>query len=255
LVALLSADLPALCANPLQVRNFARGMGKLAKTDQLDARVLAHFAAITPLQPQPLPDPTVQELRAWVTRRQQLVAQRVAEDNRTEHVPAAVAASIAAHHAWLTQEISACEQQLTTLLAAAPLQAAADRLIGVPGVGPITTATLLGLLPELGTLSRTQIAALVGLAPLNRDSGSMRGTRHCWGGRAAVRAALYEAALSARQWNPVIKAFYERLRAAGKPYKVAMVACARKLLVLLNALQRTQSTWQPHENRTSPASA
>ena len=255
LAALLGAGLPALCVNPLQVRHFAKSQGVLAKTDQLDARVLAHFAAITPLVPQPLPDPAVVELRAWVQRRTQLRDARAAEKNHLEHAPTSLLPRIAAHIAWLTEEITACERELRRLLNEQPaLSTPAAQLQSVPGVGPITAATLLALLPELGTLNRKQLAKLTGLAPLNRDSGSRRGTRSIWGGRAAVRSALYQAAFNARQYNPVIQAFYERLLAAGKPYKVALVACARKLLGILAALVRTNSTWRD-ENRTSPTAA
>lgn len=254
LVALRDAGLPAVVVNPRQVRDFARGMGRLAKTDQLDARVLAHFAAITPLEPQPLPDPQQDELRALVTRRQQLVAMRTSERNRLEHATGDVRLNIQAHLAWLERQITAIAADMAALLRAAPaLHAQDQRLQSVPGVGPIVAATLLGLLPELGTLSRKQIAALVGVAPLNRDSGQRRGSRAVWGGRANVRPALYLATLVACTHNPIIKAFYQRLIAAGKPKKVALIACLRKLLTILNAMLRTQTSWTPDENRTGQA--
>lgn len=254
LVALRDAGFPAVVVNPRQVRDFARSMGILAKTDQLDARVLAHFAAITPLKAQPLPEPQQDQLRALVTRRQQLVVMRTSERNRLEHATGDVRLNIQTHLAWLERQIAAIAADMAALLReTAALHAASQRLQSVPGVGPIVAATLLGLLPELGTLSRKQIAALVGVAPLNRDSGQRRGSRGVWGGRANVRPALYLATLVACVHNPVIKAFYQRLIAAGKPKKVAVIACLRKLLTILNALLRTQTAWSPDENRTGQA--
>jgi transposase len=256
LTALQVAGLPALAVNPRQTRDFARGMGKLAKTDQLDAHVLAHFAAVTPLTPQPLPDAVRVELREWVVRRQQLIENRTSEQHRLEHVPASIRASIVTHIAWLNAQIKQATAVVATLIAGhARLREAKDCLTSVPGVGPVTVSTMLGLLPELGTLSRKRIAALVGVAPLNRDSGSHRGTRRVWGGRGAVRKALYMAALVGVRHNPVLCTFYTRLLATGKVKKVALVACMRKLLVILNAMLRSGTHWQVHENRTAAANA
>ncbi len=256
LTALLEAGLPALRVNPRQVRDFARGMGKLAKTDVLDARVLAHFAAVTPRLPQPLPDAARQQLRELVVRRQQVVAMRTEEQNRRELVSAAMRADIDAHLAWLKQHLAALTKELKGLLAAGADLAEADACLqSTPGVGPVVSATLLGLLPELGTLGRKQIAALVGVAPLNRDSGQHRGAQRIGGGRAGIRGTLYVAALVARRHNPVIKAFAARLLGRGKAMKVVLVACMHKLLTILNALLRSKMHWQGHENRTAQAAA
>lgn len=256
LAALLAAGVPALRVNPRQVRDFARGMGKLAKTDLLDARVLAHFAAVTPRLPQQLPDAQRQQLRDLVVRRQQLVAMRTSEHNRLDQTSGAVRRSIDLHLAWLKQQLAELAEELEALLDDGAELAEADACLqSTPGVGPIVSATLLGVLPELGTLSRKRIAALVGVAPLNRDSGQHRGAQTVWGGRSTVRPVLYIAAMVARRHNPVIQVFADRLLAAGKAKKVVLVACMHKLLTILNSLLRHKTHWHGDENRTVQAAA
>ena len=246
LAALGGAGQPVVAVNPRQVRDFAKAVGKLAKTDAIDAQVLAHFAEAVRPTVRPLPDAMTQTLAALVTRRRQLVEMLVAEDNRRRSAPAAIRADIQAHIDWLRKRLKDLDKELGQALRASPLwRAQEDLLRSVPGIGPTVTATLLAELPEPGTLDRKQIAALVGVAPLNRDSGTLRGKRSVWGGRAAVRAALYMAALVATRRNPVIRALYARLLAAGKVKKVALTACMRKLLVILNALLKHRTHWAP----------
>ncbi len=240
------AGLPVAVVNPRQVRDFAKASGPLAKTDRLDAQVLAHFAAALRPTPRPLPDAQAQELAALVERRRQLVAMRTAEQARlgVTRVPR-VRAHIQAHLAWLDAEVAGLDADLRRLVQASPLWRAQDNLLrSVPGIGPIISRSLLADLPELGRLSHAQIAALVGGAPLNRDSGTLRGRRTVWGGRAAVRAALSMGTLRATRCNPVILAFYRRLVQSGKPKKVALVACMHKLLTILNAMVKHQALWQ-----------
>ena len=244
LAALGSAGLPVVAVNPRQVRDFAKALGKLAKTDAIDAQVLAHFAEAVRPAVRPLPDAATQALAALVTRRRQLVEMLVAEDNRRRSAPVAIRADIQAHLVWLRKRLKDLDQELGQVLRSTPLwREREDVLRSVPGIGPTVTATLLAELPELGTLGRKQIAALVGVAPLNRDSGTLRGKRSVWGGRATVRAALYMATLVATRHNPVIRALYARLLAAGKLKKVALTACMRKLLTLLNALVKHRTRW------------
>jgi transposase len=244
--ALQEAGLPLLVVNGRQTRAFGRSQGVLAKTDTVDARILAHFAATTTLGPRPLPSPARRELAALVARRRQLSEQRVAEHNRLALAEGWVRTSIEAVLAVLDAQVAAANAAIRDLIRATPELATAERrLRSVPGVGPVVAATVLGELPELGQLRRRQVAALVGVAPLACDSGLQRGRRHCWGGRATVRGTLYMAALVASRHNPVIKAFYQRLLAAGKPPKLALVACMRKLLVILNALAHHETVWDP----------
>ena len=244
LAALGSAGLPVVAVNPRQVRDFAKALGKLAKTDAIDAQVLAHFAEAVRPAVRPLPDAATQALAALVTRRRQLVEMLVAEDNRRRSAPVAIRADIQAHLVWLRKRLKDLDQELGQVLRSTPLwREREDVLRSVPGIGPTVTATLLAELPELGTLGRKQIAALVGVAPLNRDSGTLRGKRSVWGGRATVRAALYMATLVATRHNPVIRALYARLLAAGKLKKVALTACMRKLLTLLNAMVKHHTRW------------
>ncbi|HEV2458162.1 MAG TPA: IS110 family transposase, partial [Ktedonobacterales bacterium] len=233
--ALGLAGLPVAVVNPRQVRDFARASGQLAKTDRLDAQVLAHFAAALRPTPRPLPDAQAQELAALVERRRQLVAMRTAEQARLEVTRVVrVRAHIQAHLVWLDGEVAEVDAELQRLVQASPLWRAQEHLLrSVPGIGPIIALSLLADLPELGRLAHTQLAALVGVAPLNRDSGTLRGRRSVWGGRAAVRAALYMGTLRATRCNPVIAAFYQRLVHAGKPKKVALVACMHQLLTIL----------------------
>jgi len=245
--ALLAAELPVAVVNPRQVRDFARAVGRLAKTDAIDAAVLAHFAEAVRPEPRPIPDAQARELTALLGRRRQLIEMRVAERNRLHAMPTtAVRQDLEAHIAYLTTQIDRTDGQLEAAIQASPAWRAKDQLLrGIPGIGPVASRTLLAVLPELGTLSRGKIAALVGLAPMNRDSGTLRGRRTITGGRAEVRSTLYLAALSAVRYNPAVRAFYERLRAAGKAAKVALTAAARKLLVIADAILRTGRPWQP----------
>jgi len=240
-----AAGLPVAVVNPRQARDFARATGKLAKTDRLDAAVLAHFAEGVRPPVRPLPDAATQELQALVTRRRQLVEMLTAEQHRARTAVAKVRPQIEVHVAWLRAEIKSLDRALRDAIRASPLWRAQDDLLrSVPGVGPGLATAMLVELPELGTLDRKRIAALVGVAPLNRDSGTKRGKRAIWGGRATVRAVLYMATLTATRCNPVIHPFYERLRGAGKPTKVALTACMRKLLTILNAMMRDQTGWE-----------
>jgi len=249
--ALATAKLPVAVVNPRQVRDFARATGKLAKTDRLDAQVLAHFAQAVHPTPRPLPDAGLQALEGLLTRRRQVVGMLTAEKNRLASARPPVRQDIQDHIAWLEQRRAKLDEDLRHTLHASPLWREKDDLLqSVPGVGPVLSLTLLAELPELGTLDRKQIAALVGVAPLNRDSGTLRGRRTVWGGRARVRATLYMAALVASRCNPVIMAFYQRLCSAGKPKKVALTACMRKLLTILNAMLEHHVPWQPHHAPT-----
>lgn len=244
--ALALADLPVAVVNPRQVRDFAKATGRLAKTDALDAAALAHFAEAIRPEPHPVPDAQSQALAALVERRHQVVAMLTAEKNRFQQALPAVRPHVAAHIAWLEQALKQLDGELDQLLHASPLWRERDQLLrSVPGVGPTVALTLLAHLPELGQGSVKHVATLVGLAPLNRDSGAWRGTRAIWGGRRQVRAALYMAALVGVRHNPVLRAFYERLLARGKPKKVALTACMHKLLTILHAVLRDRSPWQP----------
>ena len=246
--ALAAGGLPVVVANPRQTRDFAKATGQLAKTDALDARALAHFAEAVRPSPRPLPDAQTENLRALLTRRRQLVAMRTAELNRLGSAPAPVQADLQAHITWLEQRLAALDDTLDTTLRASPVWRERETLYrSVPGIGPVSARTLLLDLPELGTLSRQRIAALAGVAPFNRDSGTLRGHRTIWGGRAPLRATLYMATLVAVHHNAVLKAFYERLVAGGKAKKVALTACMRKLLTILNAMVRHQTPWHPRE--------
>lgn len=246
IAALAAVGLPVVVANPRQVRDFARATGQLAKTDQLDAGILALFGERVRPTPRPLPDAAAQLLDALLTRRRQLLEMLVAEKNRLGFAPRPLHRGIRQHIRWLERQLDGVTTDLAQQIEQSPVWRAADDLLqSVPGVGPIVSYTLLGELPELGTLSHKQIAALVGVAPLARDSGTLRGKRMVWGGRASVRTALYLAALCGRRWNPVLRVFYDRLRAGGKPTKVALIACARKLLTILNAMVRDQRAWTP----------
>ena len=242
--ALAKAGLPVVVANPRQVRDFAKALGRLAKTDALDAAILAEFAHRVRPEPRPLPDETAQLLDSLLTRRRQLLDMLTAEKNRLGFARGVVRRDLLQHIRWLEKRLGDIDDDLHGVLRTSPLyQAKITLLQSVPGVGPITALTLVAALPELGQLSRREIAALVGVAPLNRDSGTLRGKRMIWGGRAPVRAALYMAAFAGVRWNPVLRQFYTRLRAAGKPFKVAITACMRKLLVILNTMMRHQRPW------------
>lgn len=242
--ALATAGIPVAVVNPRQVRNYARSVGQLAKTDRIDASILVRFAAMVRPEPRPLPDDATRELEALLTRRRQLVEMSTAEQNRLGTAPATTRKQIKAHIAWLRRQLAKVEEDIDGLIRRSPLFRAKDDLLqSVPGIGDATSRTLIALLPELGTLNGRQIAALVGVAPFNQDSGTLRGRRRVWGGRARVRTALYMAALVGTRKNPTLQALYSRLRAAGKPAKVALVACMRKLLVIVNAMVRDGRVW------------
>lgn len=244
--ALQVAELPVAVVNPRQTRDFAKASGQLAKTDQLDADNLAHFAQAVQPEARRLPDEQTQALAALLTRRRQLIEMMTAERNRLKSALTLTSERITKHIEWLQSELAEIDQDLgQQLQQSQPWQAKADVLQSTPGIGPITTYTLLAELPELGQLNRKQIAALVGVAPLNNDSGQKRGRRTIWGGRACVRTCLYMATLTAVRHNPTIKAFYQHLLEAGKPKKVALTAALRKLLTILNTMVKNNSPWNP----------
>lgn len=244
--ALAVAGLPVAIVNPRQVRKFAEATGQLAKTDKIDALVLAHFAEAIRPAPRDLPDAQAQQMSALLARRRQLVEMLAAEKNRLHSAIAQVRPRLKAHIAWLEQELDDLDRDLNQAVKDSPIWREKETLLrSVPGVGPVLARTLLFELPELGCLSHKQIAKLVGVAPLNRDSGRLQGKRTIWGGRAVVRTALYMAMLSAIRFNPAIKTFYEHLVKAGKPKKAAMTACMHKLLTILNAMLRDGTPWLP----------
>lgn len=242
--ALVAAGLPVIVVNPRQVRDFAKATGQLAKTDRLDAGVLARFAeAVRPVL-RPHPDAATEALAALLARRRQVLEMLTAEKNRLRQAAKPLQRRIRVHIRWLAAELGHLDTELDEAIRQSPIWREQDELLqGVPGVGPVLSRTLLAELPELGTLNRKQIAALVGVAPFNRDSGALRGKRAVWGGRAPVRTVLYMAALVATKRNAVICGFYRRLRTAGKAHKVALVACMRKLLTILNAIMIQRIPW------------
>ena len=243
--ALAIAGIPVAVVNPRQVRDFARATGQLAKTDAIDAKILARFAEAVRPTPRPLPDEATQAFSAVLTRRRQLIEMLVAEQHRMRTAPRPIQRQIQAHLTWLKQQLAMLDEDVTHRIQATPLWREQEELLrSVPGIGPVVSRTLLGELPELGLLTHKQIAALVGVAPLNRDSGSLRGRRSIWGGRAVVRGVLYMSAVVAARHNPIITAFYRRLRTAGKAPKVALVACMRKLLTMLNAMVKHRTPWR-----------
>jgi transposase len=244
--ALVEAKLSVAVVNPRQARDFAKALGRLAKTDTLDAAVLAHFAEAVRPELRALPDAETQQLEALLVRRRQLVEMIVAEQSRLTTALVAVQPDIREHITWLKRRLGGIDEELTRAVDASERWRNQSLLLrSVPGVGPVVSVTLLAELPELGTLNRKQIAALVGVAPLNRDSGTLKGRRVIWGGRATVRATLYMGALVAVRHNVTLKVMYKRLVAAGKAKKVALVACMRKLLTILNAIVRAQQSWRP----------
>ena len=243
---LAAAGLPVAVVNPRHVRDFARAAGQLAKTDSLDAHVLAHFAEAMQPKPRDLPDASAQELRALVARRRQLVEMTTAEKNRMRTATPRVRTKVQEHVRWLEDSLKELDKDLADSIRSSPMWRTKEKLLrSTPGVGPILSMTLLSDLPELGVLNRGEIAALVGVAPFNRDSGTLRGKRKVWGGRSQVRAVLYMATLVATRFNPVLRDFYQRLCAAGKPKKVAITACMRKLLTILNAMVKHHRHWNP----------
>jgi len=244
-IALAAKGLPVAVVNPRQVREFARASGILAKTDRIDAQVLARFGEKMRPEVRPLKDKETRELTALMTRRRQLVAMLVAERNRLAAAPKAVRKDIKTHIAWLEKKRSKMDDHLAETVRNSPVWHEKDALLqSVPGVGAVLSTSLMADLPELGTLNRRKIAALVGVAPFNRDSGSFRGKRCVWGGRGHLRSALYMATLAATRSNPVIRTFYHRLCEAGKPPKVALTACMRKQLTILNAIMKSQTPWR-----------
>jgi len=243
--ALAAAKLPFAVANPRQVRDFAKGMGILEKTDKIDAAVLAHFADVVRPQPRPQPDEATLQLNALVVRRRQLVSMLTSEENRRATAPKEMRSAIQAHIDWLRQCLSNLEAELRQAIKQNPEWREEYRILrSAKGVGPVLAVTLIAGMVELGKLNRREIAKLAGTAPFARDSGKFKGRRMIWGGRASIRAVLYMAALSATRFNPVICALYQRLLRAGKLKKVALVACMRKLLTILNAMVRDGCTWQ-----------
>jgi len=241
---LLACGLPAIAINPRQSRDFARAIGRLAKTDSIDANVLAEFADKIRPELRSIPDEATQQLDAICTRRRQLVTMLAAEKNRHHSGPAAIRSQIKKHIVWLEKQINELQRDLDKLIRSTPAWREKDDLLrSCKGIGPTTSHTMLASLPELGTLSRHRIAALVGVAPFNSDTGKYRGQRHVQGGRIDVRCVLYMATLAAIRSNPVIRAFHHRLIAAGKAKKVAITACMRKLLTILNAMVRTNTRW------------
>ena len=243
--ALGVAGVPVAVVNPRQVRDFARSQGLLAKTDRLDAGVIAHFGEVSGVRAQPLVSEEDRELEGMVARRRQLIQMRTAEQLRRRMAVTAVRRSIDEVIEFLDSQLKELDNDLGQRLRKSPLWRERESLLkSVPGIGPVTIISLLADLPELGTLDRRSIAALVGVAPLSRDSGKFRGTRGCWGGRAKVRAALYMPTLSAVRCNPVLRDFYARLLKAGKAPKVALTACMRKLLVILNSMLKHRTKWE-----------
>jgi transposase len=243
--ALAAAAVPLVVANPRQIRDFARATGQLAKTDRIDADTLALFAERVRPDPRPLADDATRALDAVLTRRRQVLEMLNAERNRLTHALPAIRRDLNQHIRWLERRLRDVDRDLDQMIQSSPVWRAKENLLrSAPGVGPVVSRTLIGDLPELGTLNRKQIAALVGVAPLARDSGTLKGKRLVYGGRAPVRAALSMAALVASRRNPVIRRFYQRLVAAGKPPKLALTACMRKLLTILNAMVKSETTWK-----------
>lgn len=252
--ALTVAGIPLAVVNPRQVRDFGRSTGQLAKTDVLDAGVIAHFGEAVKPEPRPLPDAETLELQGIVARRRQLVDMITAESNRLATALKPVRRDIEEHITWLQRHLKDIDDDLYTKLKKSPLWRVKEQLLrSAPGIGRVSTCALIAQVPELGRLNGRKIAALVGVAPFNRDSGTLRGKRMIWGGRASVRHTLYMATLTAIRCSPSIGAFYERLIAAGKPHKVAHVACMRKLLVRLNAMMRDGTTWTEDVQVTAAA--
>ena len=246
LVAVLAAaSVPVIVVNPRQVRDFAKATGQLAKTDSIDAMILALFGQRVRPELRELPDEETQALEALLVRRRQIIDMLVAENNRLRLASSTVAKDLKAHIRFLDKRLAGVEDEIDAAIKNSPVWRAKEKLLrSVPGVGPVLSRTLLGELPELGKLTNNQISKLVGVAPLNRDSGRYRGTRKIWGGRASVRNVLYMATFSATRWNPVIRAYYEQLTGRGKPHKVALVACMRKLLITLNSMARSGQHWR-----------
>jgi transposase len=243
---LFAEALPVVVVNPRQIRDFAKATGRLAKTDSIDADVLAHFAEAVKPTPTQLPDEEVQKLKAQIKRRKQIVDMITEETNRLKSAPSYMHEDIKKHIDWLKKELKNIDKLLSKNIKLNHIWKKKDDIFqSVPGIGSVVSTTLIACLPELGTLTNKQISALVGVAPFNCDSGKMRGKRRIWGGRADVRSVLYMAVISAIRWNPIIKAFYNRLIEAGKAVKVALTACMHKLIIILNAMAKSGTAWQP----------
>lgn len=244
MLGLVGAEISVVMANPRQVRDFAKSTGQLAKTDRIDAAVLAHYAEAIRPQPRPLPDELTLELRALTVRRRQIIDMIIAEKNHLATACKAIKKRITAHITYLEQELNDADQDLDRFIGKNPLwKENHEILCSTPSIGRVSSRTMLAELPELGTLGRKQISALVGVAPFPRDSGTLKGRGTIWGGRASVRSALFMATLSAIRFNSVIRDFYKRLKAKGKPSKVALVACMHKLLTILNAMIKNKTRW------------
>jgi transposase len=246
--ALADAGLPVVVVHPRHARAFAKATGRLAKTDPLDAQGLAHVAEAGRPTPRPLPEAQAQAWSALLTRPRQLVQMLTAERRRVQTAPQRIRADIQAHIAWLARRLARTDADLAAAIRSSPLWRTTDEMLpSTPGVGPILSRTLVAEVPELGAVNRQEIAALIGVAPFNRDSGPRRGKRAVWGGRAHVRAVLSMSTLAAVRHNPVLKAFYERLRAVGKAPKGALTACMRKLLTILNARLKHRTPWREND--------
>ena len=244
--SLAAAAIPVIVVNPRQIRDFAKATGQLAKTDAIDARILALFGQRVRPEFRELPNEKTRALESLLVRRRQIIEMLVAENNRVPLASPAIDKDLKAHIRFLEKRLERVDAEIDAAIKKSPLWRTKDALLrSVPGVGPVLSRTLLAELPELGRLSNNQIAKLVGVAPLNQDSGRFRGKRRIWGGRASVRNALYMAAFSATRWNPVIRVYFERLVGAGKSHKVALVACMRKLLITLNSMVRSGQSWNP----------
>ena len=247
MLALIGAEISVVMVNPRQVRDFAKATGQLAKTDRIDAAVLAHYAEAIRPKPRPLPDQLTLELRALTVRRRQIIDMIVAEKNHLATASKGIKKRITAHITYLEQELDRADQDLDRFIQKNPIwKDNQEILCSTPSIGPVSSRTLVAELPELGSLGRKQISALVGVAPFPRDSGTLKGRRTIWGGRASVRGALFMATLSATRFNSVIRDFYKRLKAKGKPAKVALVACMHKLLTILNAMIKNKTRWSEH---------
>lgn len=248
--ALAAAGLPVVVMNPRPVRDFAKATGRLAKTDPIDALVLAHFGAAIRPPVRSLPAAEIEELDALITRRRQLVGIIAQEKNRLHRAPGSVISSIKAHIRWIQDQVDSIDKDSQVIIETNKVfQEKSILLQTFKGIGPGCSNTLIAKLPELGTIDRGKIACLAGLAPLNRDSGKYKGTRRIWGGRESVRSALYMSTIVAIRWNPTIKEFYDRLRGKGKKAKVAITACMRKILTILNAMLKSGEAWSPTHAR------
>lgn len=253
---LVLEQLPFVMVNAARIRQFAGATGQLAKTDAIDAQVIAHYAAVLKPTPRPVPTEQDRQLQGLIARRRQLLDMLTAETNRLEAAAQPIAKRIRQHVTWLKKQLKSLDRDIDTMLRENPMWQEDEQILrSVPGIGPVVCSTLLAELPELGTLSNRQISALVGVAPFNHDSGKLKGHRCTMGGRASVRSVLYMAAVSGLKWNPVIRAFYDRLTKAGKRPKVALTACMRKLITILNAMLRDRTFWQQTTTTTITAAA